>query len=88
MAWRKHNPSFHRRRRLHCVSSWLKRIILVIGMSISALGAVSKEPDDYLLDVWTIDNGLPQNSINAIAQTKDGYLWLATFDGLVRYDGV
>lgn len=32
-------------------------------------------------------NGLPQNSLNAILQTRDGYLWLATHDGLVRFDG-
>lgn len=39
-------------------------------------------------DVWTTDQGLPQNSVQAILQTRDGYLWLATFDGLVRFDGV
>ncbi len=42
----------------------------------------------YTIDTWTTDNGLPQNSVTAITQTRDGYLWLATFDGLVRYDGV
>jgi len=42
----------------------------------------------YRLDHWTADNGLPQNSIRGIVQTRDGYLWLATFDGLVRFDGV
>ena len=42
----------------------------------------------YRFDSWTTDNGLPQNSITAISQTKDGYLWLTTFDGLVRFDGV
>jgi ligand-binding sensor domain-containing protein/signal transduction histidine kinase len=39
-------------------------------------------------DSWTTDDGLPQNNINDIIQTSDGYLWLATFNGLVRYDGV
>src|SRR5689334_15506965 len=42
----------------------------------------------YQFDSWNTDNGLPQNSVNAILQTRDGYLWLATSDGLVRYDGV
>lgn len=42
----------------------------------------------YRFVSWTIDEGLPQHSINAIVQTRDGYLWLATMDGLVRYDGV
>ena len=38
-------------------------------------------------DQWTTDDGLPQGSINDIVQTRDGYLWLATFGGLVRFDG-
>src|SRR5215472_4176581 len=42
----------------------------------------------YRFDAWTTDNGLPQNSVRAIIQTRDGYLWLATSDGLVRFDGV
>lgn len=42
----------------------------------------------YHFDVWTTDNGLPQNSVSSILQTRDGFLWLTTNDGLVRYDGV
>jgi signal transduction histidine kinase/ligand-binding sensor domain-containing protein len=42
----------------------------------------------YRIDQWTADTGLPQNSVYAIKQTRDGYLWFATVDGLVRYDGV
>lgn len=41
----------------------------------------------YRFDSWTTDNGLPQNSVNAILQTRDGYLWFTTFNGLVRYNG-
>jgi signal transduction histidine kinase/ligand-binding sensor domain-containing protein len=37
---------------------------------------------------WQVKNGLPQNSINNILQTSDGYLWIATSGGLARYDGV
>ena len=42
----------------------------------------------YYVDHWTTDNGLPQNTVRAIVQTRDGYLWLTTFDGLARFDGV
>ncbi len=42
----------------------------------------------YRFDRWTTDNGLPHNSIRALRQTRDGYLWLTTGDGLVRFDGV
>ena len=37
---------------------------------------------------WTTQDGLPQNSVHAIAQTSDGYLWAATEAGLVRFDGI
>jgi|GEM_PF-913529 len=43
--------------------------------------------DDYILDQWTIEDGLPVNSVQDILQSSDGYLWLATHDGLVRFDG-
>jgi signal transduction histidine kinase/ligand-binding sensor domain-containing protein len=42
----------------------------------------------YRLKDWTAENGLPQNVIRGIAQTPDGYLWIATLDGLARFDGV
>ena len=42
----------------------------------------------YQVVTWTTENGLPQKSVVSIIQTRDGYLWLTTFDGLVRFDGV
>lgn len=42
----------------------------------------------YFREVWTTRQGLPHNQINAIAQTPDGYLWLGTWEGLVRYNGL
>jgi ligand-binding sensor domain-containing protein len=42
----------------------------------------------YRITHWTTENGLPQNSIKALAQTRDGYLWIGTLKGLVRFDGV
>jgi ligand-binding sensor domain-containing protein/signal transduction histidine kinase len=49
---------------------------------------VSTARGQYHFDYWTADTGLPQNSVYSIIQTRDGYLWLTTFDGLVRFDGV
>jgi signal transduction histidine kinase/ligand-binding sensor domain-containing protein/DNA-binding response OmpR family regulator len=42
----------------------------------------------YVHDVWQIDQGLPQNSVFAMAQPRDGYLWVGTEAGLARFDGV
>ena len=43
---------------------------------------------EYHLKNWTAESGLPQNVIRGIAQTPDGYLWIATLNGLARFDGV
>ena len=58
--------------------SWLLAVFCVISPASA----------QYSFDVWTAHNGLPQNIISGIGQTADGYLWLATCDGLVRFDGV
>jgi signal transduction histidine kinase/ligand-binding sensor domain-containing protein len=42
----------------------------------------------YGFDHWTVQDGLPQDIIRGISQTPEGYLWIATLDGLVRFDGV
>jgi signal transduction histidine kinase/ligand-binding sensor domain-containing protein/CheY-like chemotaxis protein len=42
----------------------------------------------YKLDFWQSEQGLPQNFVRAMAQTRDGYLWLGTEEGLIRFDGV
>jgi signal transduction histidine kinase/ligand-binding sensor domain-containing protein len=44
--------------------------------------------NEYIQNFWTTANGLPQNSVNAVLQTRDGYLWVATYGGLARFDGV
>jgi signal transduction histidine kinase/ligand-binding sensor domain-containing protein len=60
---------------------WLLGALLACCVSLRALG-------QYRFDHWTTDNGLPQNTIRNLVQTRDGYLWFTTFDGLVRFDGV
>src|SRR5258706_9732613 len=45
-------------------------------------------PPEFTVDQWTTADGLPQNSVNAIAQTPDGYVWVGTFGGLARFDGL
>jgi ligand-binding sensor domain-containing protein len=45
-------------------------------------------PPNFHLQIWGTEHGLPQNAVPAIVQTRDGYLWLATYCGLARFDGV
>jgi signal transduction histidine kinase/ligand-binding sensor domain-containing protein len=43
---------------------------------------------EYVHNIWRTKEGLPQNSVSAVVQTRDGYLWLGTEEGLVRFDGL
>src|ERR1035438_4457489 len=71
-----------------CSRMFLPGIIaLMLLAALRGAGATAESPD-YLIDVWTSDNDLPDNSVTAIAQTPDGYLWIGTYNGLVRFDGV
>ena len=45
--------------------------------------------DDFLVQVWDVEAGLPDSSVTSIAQTPDGFLWVGTLHGgLARFDGV
>jgi len=48
----------------------------------------ARAPESFVHESWTVADGLPVNSINALLQSRDGYIWAATYDGLVRFDGV
>ena len=61
--------------------------LLLLGSPAAALD--SKKPTtQYILDVWQTEQGLPQNTVQALLQSRSGYLWLGTQEGLVRFDGV
>jgi ligand-binding sensor domain-containing protein len=47
-----------------------------------------KRITQYIHDSWQTKEGLPHNCVFAIVQTGNGYIWLGTADGLVRFDGV
>lgn len=47
----------------------------------------SKPLSQYTMMSWDTRDGLPHTSVNSIGQDRDGYLWLATWEGPVRYNG-
>jgi len=47
----------------------------------------ARRATQYRLERWTDRDGLPQNSISSIARTRDGFVWLASEEGLIRFDG-
>jgi hypothetical protein len=76
----------------HRISWVIAAVWLSLGGSCFDLTAASRAVlgigTPYTIDVWDTEDGLPQNSVIAMTQTRDGYLWLGTLNGLARFDGV
>lgn len=64
-------------------------------IAVSLMGAAhlglaldpATELANYNRQAWVMENGLPQNTVQALAQTQDGFLWVGTETGLARFDG-
>jgi len=67
---------------------WVPWILLVLAGSYGHALNSDRNLSQYGLQAWQTDNGLPQNSVRAILQTRDGYLWFATREGVARFDGI
>ena len=70
---------------------WVTPLAGLYFAAILAVGAQAapRASADYLIHVWSSEDGLPQDSVNCLAQTPDGYLWVGTRSGgLARFDGV
>src|SRR5205823_9198398 len=69
----------------------VKALLLISLLLMTAICALAVDPTksirQYVHDSWGTNDGLPQNSIHTIVQTKDGYLWFGTEEGLVRFNG-
>jgi len=70
----------------------LVRSLALVFFILACSGAHALNPDrnlsQYGLQTWQTDSGLPQNSVRAILQTRDGYMWFATQEGVARFDGI
>jgi ligand-binding sensor domain-containing protein/signal transduction histidine kinase len=56
------------------------------GSSVAAR-ALEQPPINYTYRIWQMQDGLPEETVQAFAQTKDRYLWIGTTGGLLRFDG-
>ena len=81
------NPGVPRKSRAFYRLVCLSVAILGIAHVVAALEPTTPLPE-YGRQSWVMENGLPQNSVHALAQTDDGFVWLGTEAGLVRFDGV
>src|SRR5262245_4324342 len=59
----------------------------LVGSAVCAVSA-GLATDEWIIQTWETEHGLPENSATAMVQASDGYLWFGTFNGLVRFDGV
>lgn len=62
--------------------------LLLFAQMADAVENKTDWQDEFIVQTWQEEEGLPRNTITAIAQTPDGYLWLGTRFGLMRFDGV
>src|SRR5712675_2397155 len=77
------------RRKLYGSFKWLIAAVVVAYFVTSANGLSShKAMSEYIRDQWSAEQGFPGGPVYAIAQTPDGYLWIGTEKGLVRFDGL
>jgi ligand-binding sensor domain-containing protein/signal transduction histidine kinase len=68
--------------KLRTLGFWL--LACALGCGVSAADGL----DGYTRHVWQAPDGLPEQTVQAFAQTPDGYLWIGTTGGLLRFDGV
>ena len=84
------------KRRMRACAAWLFLLLLVVASAtvpafaqgLPPTGSADKPLTAFFRETWTTRQGLPHNQVNAIAQAPDGYLWFATWEGLVRYNGL
>jgi signal transduction histidine kinase/ligand-binding sensor domain-containing protein len=76
--------------------AWLstsRLVLLVVFGGMLTVEAFAQAPSpkkvlgQYQQFVWTDQQGLPQNTVQALTRSRDGYLWIGTLAGAVRYDG-
>ena len=67
--------------------AWLLMLTGLMAASVAQAEIGDQPLHELHQQVWTTRDGLPHSTINAIAQTPDGYLWFATWEGVARYSG-
>ncbi len=79
-----------------CFNRRFSRYLLLVTLAVTTVAAIlpvaadvgGDHHGDFFHEVFRVDDGLPRAGINVVLPARDGFLWLATFDGLVRFDGV
>ncbi|MBI4658970.1 MAG: hypothetical protein HY735_09010, partial [Verrucomicrobia bacterium] len=71
---------------------WWAAAILSVASFLYSINAAAEPPSsifkEYRQRVWTKDDGLPDNWVHSVVQSRNGYLWIGTRFGLARFDGI
>jgi ligand-binding sensor domain-containing protein/signal transduction histidine kinase len=78
------------RRWRHIRVQWLRfiRVACVVTVLCPFVSLAATPASVFSSKLWQTEDGLPQNAVRAICQTPDGYLWVGTDEGVVRFDGI
>lgn len=63
-------------------------VLLLVGAGQARALDPHRDLNQFPRQIWQTENGLPQNTVHSILQTQDGYIWVATEEGLARFDGI
>src|SRR2546425_8066015 len=63
-------------------------LLLCLGGGVALALDPARDLSEFNGLLWLTENGLPQNTVHSIIQAKDGYVWIATEEGLARFDGI
>ena len=85
----------HKRKWISCLCLLLAFIILPAASAVNAAGSSDggnsvdpvNQPDNFSVVLYDNTNGLPTSEANAIVQTSEGFIWIGSYAGLIRYDG-
>src|SRR5690242_20523343 len=65
---------------------WRPLVFLLLSLAAPLFAASTNSP--WISQVWQSDDGLPNNNVTGLAQSSDGFLWVANYSRLARFDGV
>ncbi len=63
-------------------------LVLAVLLQLMGSGPAWSQNSDYLIDSWRNHEGVPESSVLTVAQSPDGYLWVGSPEGLLRFNGV
>ncbi len=71
------------------IGPFIRSVALLGVLSVFLAGTcVAQDPPSFVSRQWTVEDGLPLNSVGDVELGPTGYVWVATYDGLARFDGV